>query len=289
MRILAAAFLSAALAAPSIARDAAAPDILVLGDSQLSFGLGPAMLDLLGDLDARCAALGEAPPLGGDSVTVGVLGVRSTAPHSWAARPRKGKRFICEKDQTWGSNAAVYGALAPDGVKWRQVGEGPLKPICAAGRAPLAALLAEPRFKPKLIVMMFMGNAVFRWADSPTRAAEDARETAALLPADIGCVFATTAPSFEAKRNRRRLKAQAAIRAGVAAAAACEPVDGLTAATIAAIEGNAPAFRRNRAGAVIDAHHPTELGAQLWLDAVAPRFCRAIARAWRRAAPASIE
>ena len=64
------------------------PDILVLGDSQLAFGSGPAFLDFFSDIKKSCNPnefqAQSLKKLGDGSV--GVIGVRSTSLHSWAAR-----------------------------------------------------------------------------------------------------------------------------------------------------------------------------------------------------------
>ncbi|MDP5349492.1 MAG: SGNH/GDSL hydrolase family protein, partial [Paracoccaceae bacterium] len=58
-----------------------APDVLILGDSQLTFGAGKAFVALLSDMAGSC---GLDP-----DTTTGVIGVRSSAITSWTGRTKR--------------------------------------------------------------------------------------------------------------------------------------------------------------------------------------------------------
>ena len=107
-----AAFLVLALIVPVLADDASAevrdaPDILVLGDSQLSFGAGKAFVDLFDSLKGDCGLARDT--------TVGVIGVRSSTLQSWTSQGKSAKGAICDVDPKWKVNAGVYGTVVQTG------------------------------------------------------------------------------------------------------------------------------------------------------------------------------
>lgn len=58
-------------------------DILILGDSQLAFGSGPALEEFFKDFSSRCGGLGlpDDQLRAVESMSVGILGVRATGLH----------------------------------------------------------------------------------------------------------------------------------------------------------------------------------------------------------------
>lgn len=287
-RGVSAADAAASASRPSAAKGFVSPEIFVLGDSQLTFGAGPVLLDFFDNLNARCAAAGHAGRVieaRDGALRVGVLGVRSTAIHSWVARSGRGKAMVCAKDKTWGVNAGAFGQLSMTGKKWEQIGEDPHNQFCKKGRSPFEEMFAGGYYDPKLFVMFFLGNATGRWAKSPKSALKDVEALAAQLPADTRCLMVTTAPSYKKSSNRRRLKAQETLKAAFAKTGnRCAVVSGFTPETIAALQGQARFFRRRKDGSVKDPFHPNSGGAKAWLAKTAPALCAAIAAQWPRPA-----
>lgn len=95
-----------AMLSPPVARAEArgSPDVHVLGDSQLTFGAGPAFVSLFSDLRGDCGLAGDA--------SVGVIGVRSSSLQSWTSASKKAKGAICGADPKWKVNTRVYGTLS---------------------------------------------------------------------------------------------------------------------------------------------------------------------------------
>lgn len=75
-----AALFALGLAKPAQGEARGSPDVLVLGDSQLSFGAGIAFVDLLTHMAEEC---GLAP-----DATTGVIGVCSSSLASWSGRTK---------------------------------------------------------------------------------------------------------------------------------------------------------------------------------------------------------
>jgi len=98
-----------ALHAPAAAYEFKSPDILILGDSQIPFGSGPAFLEFFSDLETHCHANHQQSEhlkkLG--KMRVGVIGVRSTSIHSWTSRSGRAKDTICKEDKKWRVNAGT--------------------------------------------------------------------------------------------------------------------------------------------------------------------------------------
>ncbi|MEH6741165.1 MAG: SGNH/GDSL hydrolase family protein, partial [Sulfitobacter sp.] len=115
------------------AADFVSPEILILGDSQISFGSGPAFLEFFTDIKEHChpdqqqtknlKSLGE--------MRVGVIGVRSTSIPSWTARRGAAKDTICEEDRKWRVNAGTYGFINMTKNKYVQIGNGKEYQFCA--------------------------------------------------------------------------------------------------------------------------------------------------------------
>jgi hypothetical protein len=258
------------VARPAGAEVAGSPDVLILGDSQLSFGAGKAFVRTIESMRGDC---GLAP-----DTTVGVIGVRSSTLQSWTSASRSAKAAICEVDPTWKVNAGVYGTLAQGENPYVQIGRGAQFQFCESGRSPLSAVFHGGYYRPRLVIMFLMGNAAERWAASPAAAEQDVRAFVAALPKGQPCIFMTSAPPYGDKAVRRRQQAQDNIAAAFARAGKqCSFVPGFTAATVRENRGNAANFRRKPSGGVKDPYHPTEAAARRFLALQRTALCRAMA------------
>jgi hypothetical protein len=278
--------LAAPSAGPAHARDGATaftpPEILLLGDSQISFGAGEVLTAFFGALDRECAdALSPAQATQLRGRRLGVIGARQTSLRAWSARSGRAKWLVCGKDPTWGVNASTFGVLRSEKRgKYEQIGETPGTQFCAAGRSPFEEMFRPGYYDPTLLVMWFLGNDAARWARDPAAAAEDVARLTAQLPPDTPCVFMTTAPSYRAGENRRRVAAQDAVMAAFARAGGrCATAPGLTPETIAALEGMPAFYRRHEDGRVKDPYHPLRRGAAQWLALRKGAICEAVATA----------
>ncbi|THD84663.1 SGNH/GDSL hydrolase family protein [Aliigemmobacter aestuarii] len=246
-----------------------APDILILGDSQLTFGAGVAFTEVLNGMAGSCGLK--------DSATTGVIGVRSSAITSWTGTTKTAKSAICDVDPKWKVNAGAYGTLSQGENPYIQIGKGAQFQFCRSGTSPLQAVFADGYYAPDLVIFFMMGNASERWASDPSAALQDARALVADLPPDQPCVFMTSAPPYKEKTVRERRKAQDNISAAFAKVGRrCTFVPGFTSQTIAENQGNAANFRRNASGKVKDPFHPTEAGARRFLKLQRGALCAAI-------------
>lgn len=225
------------------------PDILVLGDSQISFGSGPAFLDFFTDIKAHCnpnekqkqhlKKLGE--------MKVGVIGVRSTSIQSWTARKGRAKGAVCDVDPKWKVNAGAYGFVNTTKNKYVQIGRGPQYQFCSPNKSPFETMFRDDYYKPKLLLMSFLGNSARRWANNKDLAIKDVEALMHQVPEDIPCIFMTTAPAFKKKIVDLRLKAQKNLmEAFEETGNRCTFVPGATPATVAANQGNRHYFRLNK-------------------------------------------
>jgi hypothetical protein len=247
------------------------PDILVLGDSQLSFGAGPAFVDFLTMLQKNCDAAGT------DDLSVGVIGVRSTSLASWVARSGRAKGPICTVDPKWRVNAGSYGSLNQSGNQFVQIGEGTPYQFCKKGKSAFEAMFETGYYHPRLIILFFLGNAAERWASSAQATLQDVRETMRQLPKDVPCIFMTTAPPYSQKVLDLRLEAQTNLQKAFASAGGrCKFIPGLNDATIAANLGRKDSFRRSKSGKVKDPYHPTEAAAGKFLKLSRAKLCKAV-------------
>ena len=176
------------LASPVHAEATGAPDVLVLGDSQLTFGSGVAFVDLFNDMAGSCGLDADA--------TVGVIGVRSSTLRAWTGDSRRSRSAICDVDPTWHVNAGAYGTLSQGENPYIQIGRGDQFQFCQSGLSPLEAVFADDYYRPDLFVMFLLGNATERWANDPQAALADVQAMMADLPDDQPCIFMTTAPPF---------------------------------------------------------------------------------------------
>ena len=245
------------------------PDILVLGDSQLSFGAGVAFIDFFKKISGQCGLK--------KGMSVGVLGVRSSSLTAWTATDAGGKKSICDVDPKWNANAGSFGVINQTKNKYVQIGQGEAYQFCRSGKSPFQSMFADGYYSPKLLVMFLLGNATERWANSASDALTDVKRTVRDLPPGLPCVFMTTAPAYTEKVVRQRQRAQANIEAAFQSVGRqCTFVRGYTAETVAANLGNAANFRRKPDGTVKDPYHPTEDSARLFLSLVKDDLCSAI-------------
>lgn len=248
-----------------------APNVLILGDSQLTFGAGAAFLDEMQAMAGSCGLK--------DDATIGIVGVRSSAIVSWTAQSKAAKGAICDVDPKWNVNAAAYGTLSQGKNPYVQIGRGAQFQFCSPQWSPLQSVFRDGYYAPDLLILFMLGNATERWADSPEAALQDVRALMKNLPEDQPCIFMTTAPPFNETVVRLRQKAQDNIeRAFAQTDSQCSFVPGFTAATIRENRGNAANFRRNASGAVKDPFHPTESAARKFLKLQRAALCKAITR-----------
>ncbi len=245
------------------------PDVLVLGDSQLSFGAGVAFLEFFKKHGASCGLP--------KSSSIGVIGVRSSQLVAWTAREANGKKSICDVDPKWKVNAGSFGVVNKTKSKYVQIGEGEAYQFCKPGQSPFQAMFADGYYEPKLLVLFILGNASERWANSYADALHDVKRTIKDLPPGLPCVFMTTAPAYTENVVKQRKKAQDNVEKAFAATGKrCGFVRGYNDATIDANLGNAANFRRKADGTVKDPYHPTEDSARRFMSLVKTEFCNAI-------------
>ncbi len=263
--------LALSLASAGNAEVRGSPDILAIGDSQLTFGAGAAFVDTLRTMAGTCGLERGS--------TVGVIGVRSSAITSWTGQTKKAKSAICDVDPKWRVNAAAYGTLSQGENPYVQIGRGEQFQLCSPDRSPLQALFHDRYYSPKLLILFMMGNAADRWAENPSAAAADVIALTADLPPEMPCVFMTTAPPYGKKAVSLRQKAQDNLASAFAANGnRCSFVPGFTPATIAENQGNAQNFRRTSTGKVKDPFHPTEAAARRFLGLRKAALCDAISK-----------
>lgn len=237
------------------AADFVSPEILIIGDSQISFGSGPAFLEFFTDIKEHChpnpQQTNNLKRLG--EMRVGVIGVRSTSIPSWIARRGAAKDTICEEDRKWRVNAGTYGFINMTKNKYVQIGKGKEYQFCA----------------PK--------KSARRWADSPEAAISDVEEMMRQLPPSMPCIFMTTAPAYSAKIVDLRLRAQKNLMSAFEKTGSrCTFVPGATPDTVAANQGNKHYFRRNKSGMVKDPYHPNQRAAENFFALEMDGICNAI-------------
>jgi len=258
------------------------PDILVLGDSQISFGAGEVYLEFFGNLKEQCRGTeverSTLSQLGKLNTTA--LGVRSTSLHSWVARRGAAKGTICDVDKKFGVNAGVYGLGGNKKRKFVQVGRDRGLKYCHPNQSAFEGLFGGSAVDPKLLILAFLGNAEKRWANDPALAVQDVRRTLDQIPADVPCVFLSTVPVFSKKTNDQRMRAQTnVVNAFRKSGGHCEVVEGFSDETRAVIEGKARFFKRNSAGRVTDPHHPSKAATRMFVDLNREALCNSIAAA----------
>lgn len=277
--ICGAAFCVLSMTVSSAAEEFISPEILILGDSQISFGSGPAFLEFFTDIKAHChpdeqqathlEALGE--------MRVGVIGVRSTSIGHWIARDGAAKDTICEEDRKWRVNAGTYGFVNMTDNKYVQIGQGREYQFCAPEKSAFEEMFREDYYNPRLLLMSFLGNSARRWADDPAAAISDVEEMMRQLPSETPCIFMTTAPAFKKEIVDLRLRAQANLMdAFKETGSRCTFVPGATPETVAANQGNTHFFRLNADGMVKDPYHPNTRAARNFFALEMDGICNAI-------------
>jgi hypothetical protein len=270
--------------APQARADTRSMDVLVLGDSQITFGLAAPLLSFFEMVDASCAGFwppGYDPDLP-DHPTVGVIGVRSTSLGAWISRTDRGKSTICDEDKKWHVNAGSYGILNDSDNPYIQIGRGADYAFCQSGQSAFETMFADGYYMPRLLVLSFLGNGAERWADDPDAALADVRATMAQLPPDLPCIFMTTTPVFEQRTATLRSRAQDNIIAAFQQAGSrCSIVEGHTPETLALNVGNPQHFRQRASGAVRDPYHPTREAQQEAVAVLSGAICSAIAEQLR--------
>ena len=246
------------------------PEILVIGDSQISFGAGKVYLEFFDKLKK------DHPNL--LHMETAAIGVRSTSLQHWTTREEgKIKDVICEIDKRWGVNAGVYGIEGNKKRKYVNMGQGDAYQFCKPNMSAFEAMFENGYYKPQLLILAFLGNSADRWAQAPEEALADVEKTISQIPQDIPCIFLTTSPSYDQKTNDIRWKAQAHIKnAFEQAGKRCRFVSGFTKETIAAAQGNKAFFNTNDEGEVTDIHHPNLDAARTFFDIVKEDLAKAV-------------
>ena len=255
------------------------PEILILGDSQISFGSGPAFLEFFTDIKKHChpnpAQARDLERLG--KMRVGVIGVRSTSIPSWIARGGRLKDAICKEDRKWRVNAGTYGFVNMTKNKYVQIGKGREYQFCAPKKSAFEHMFREGYYAPKLLLLSFLGNSAKRWAESEEAAIEDVEEMMAQLPPGMPCIFMTTAPAYSKRIVKLRLKAQENLMTAFKKTGArCTFVPGATPQTVAANQGNKHYFRLNKHGMVKDPYHPNTRAARNFFALEMGGICSAV-------------
>jgi hypothetical protein len=274
----------AAHAASAKAKAQAPVDLLVIGDSQISFGSGPAFEAFFADFATHCADadITAQQRMAVSDLKVGMVGVRSTGLTTWLARSNRGKRMMCVRDPDPRGlvNASVWGAMQRNQKqRWVQIGDAPGYRYCKQGQSTLRAMLATFPRPPKLIMFHVMATDSFRWT-TPKRIEDDLKRLEADLPDKTACIYFTTAPTYRTSVNARRVRAQAKLAAAISKTGSrCRLINGLTPATRKAFEGNAAFFYRHKSGRVRDPYHPTNAAARVYLKRHAKAVCKAVVSA----------
>jgi hypothetical protein len=278
-RFLVLTTLLSAVVTPATSDGFDSPTILVLGDSQIPFGAGPAFLEFFENIKAHCPApAAEQRTL--DPIAdgkVAVIGVRSTSLPSWTAARGAAKGALCDVDPKWGVNAGVFGFINRSDTIYKQIGRGAEYQFCEPGKSAFETMFRPDYYDPRLIVLSFLGNSTARWAESYGKALEDVRRMNAQLPDGVACVFIPTAPAFSEKTTARRLVAQENLkRAFVESGSQCSFVEGTSPETMRANHGNTAFFRTSKSGRVKDPYHPNEKAAKAFFKIGMKRICAAV-------------
>lgn len=255
------------------------PEILILGDSQITFGSGPSFLEFFQNLKENCGTTRkERRRLSKlDETRVAVIGVRSTSLGTWARRSKKGKSAICDVDPTWNVNAGTYGTINTSENEFVQIGQGKNYQFCQPNKSAFEAMLREDYYNPKLLVMSFLGNSSQTWANDPAAALRDVKAAMDQLPAGLPCVFMTTAPTYQKKVVDMRYRAQKNLQKAFAQTGnRCSFVEGFTEATIRSNLGVKSHFRRKKSGAVKDPFHPNKIAAKKFFELQRAQICNAV-------------
>lgn len=255
------------------------PDILVLGDSQISQA-GGAYVQFFENLGENCNLKGRKKrkllSALGQSRTA-AIGVRSTSLHSWSAREGQDKATICDVDKRYGVNAGVFGVGGDPKRSFVQIGNGREYQFCRPIKSAFEAAFENQYYDPKLLVLAFVGNAAERWAENPRQAEADVRATLSQIPSSSACIFMTTIPVYSKTTNDLRIAAQQNIKAAFAQSGQkCRFVEGFTLKTRQSIEGNSRYFQKRKDGSIKDPFHPSAEAAELFFEIISKPLCKAV-------------
>lgn len=264
-------------------------DILVLGDSQITFGSGPTYLRFFRNLKKHCAQnIAHSryfEKLG--SGKTGVIGVRSTSLYAWTARNGAAKGKVCDVDPKWNLNAGAFGTVNQTREKYVQIGRGHPYQFCKKNLSPLEAVFQDEYYDPKLLVLSFLGNSAKDWAETPEKALKDVRKTVQQIPENLPCIFMTTAPPYGQKITDLRVQAQSNLKQAFKQTGnRCAFVAGVNAQTIKANLGNKRYFKRHKkTGKVRDPFHPNPRGARKFFAIQKDAICNAVLTELKRHFP----
>lgn len=263
---------------PRLARKGT-PDILIIGDSQISVSAGPSYQKFFSNIPSICNANQSRVSSTNniDFAKTASLGVRSTSLHSWVARSGAAKGSICDVDKKWGVNAGVWGISGNPKRKYVQIGKGKDYKFCKPKASAFESMFAKGYYNPKLLVMAFLGNSADRWARSKKNALRDVKATLAQIPDDTACIFMTSAPVYSKRVNDVRVKAQKNITSAFKETGnRCTVVQGLSPKIRAEVEGNKAYFRKTKSGKIADKFHPNAGAIKKFVKYNTPALCRAI-------------
>ena len=263
-------------ATPSISQNA--PNVLILGDSQISAGAGAEYLKFFNNLPQSCdlnrSRRETLRKIG--KIRTAAIGVRSTSLRAWSDDTGRAKDMICAVDEKFGVNAGSYG-IRGNTIRFVQIGQGPEYQFCKPNVPVFETIFKDGYYDPDLLVLAFLGNSAGRWANDRAATARDVQRTLSQIPKDTPCVFMTTTPVFLKDTNAERVKAQEAVADAFAQADGhCKVVKGLTPRVRAEIEGNKQFFRLNDAGELADPLHPKPAAIRVFLKHNRRKLCDAI-------------
>jgi len=254
------------------------PEILMLGDSQLSFGAGEVVLDFFENLKMRCEGVVDQTMLLDElqKMRTTLIGARSSSLQSWTTTSGWAYDRLCKKDPTWGVNASIWGYGRKKGVPYVQIGEHKGYDFCEKGKTPIQVMFDEG-YKPDLLIFNILGNNAKRWAKDPKTAEIDVARFIEQTPAHLPCIYMSTLPIHTKRRNDTRFKAQVAIKAAFEKADnRCAFVETLDKKTISLIQGQNKYFKRKKNGRVKDPFHPQKAAARKVYNLKQTEICQAI-------------
>ncbi len=257
------------------------PEILMLGDSQLSFGAGEVVLDFFDNLKTKCEGIVDQTMLLEElqKMRTTLIGARSSSLQSWTTTSGWAYDRLCKKDKTWGVNASIWGYGRKENVPYVQIGEHKDYKFCQSGKTPIQAMF-DVGYNPDLLIFNILGNNAKRWANDPQLADVDVMKFIEQTPAHIPCVYMSTLPIHTKRRNTQRLKAQKAIKAAFEKADnRCTFVEILDKQTISLIQGQNKYFKRKKNGKVKDPFHPQKAAARQVYKLKNNEICQAIGKA----------
>lgn len=255
------------------------PDILMIGDSQISFGSGGVFQDFFKEFDENCRPTPEQKNQLAklDLGNFAAIGVRSSSLDTWTAKDTAGKAMICEIDRTWGVNAGVYGIKGNPKRQYVQIGQGEHYQFCRANTSPFEAMFEQSYYQPKIVLLAFLGNSAEVWAADQQAVNRDVKNTIAQLPEDAMCIFMTTAPSYLGEINTMRQKAQANLKGAFQSyGKQCSFVEGFTTETRESNTGNSNYFATDGEGKVTDPRHPNIAAQKKFLSLKRDSLCSAM-------------